>query len=218
MEKSTRTKVIAGAVAGVALAGGGAAIAATQLGSPKAESQAVINDAAKQLGVTPSALSDALKKALSDRVDAAVAAGRITKEQGDELKARIQSGEFPLFFGHPGFGHPGPFGGLDTTATYLGLTEDQVISQLQSGKTLAEIAQAQGKSVDGLIQAMTGAVQKRLDAAVAAGRITKEQEQSALADIKQRITDLVNGKMPVFRHRHPDGDFHGRPMFAGPMT
>jgi hypothetical protein len=80
MEKSTRTKLIAGAVAGVALAGSGTAIAATRLGSPKAEGQAVINDAAKQLGVTPNALSAALKKALSDRVDAAVAAGRITKE------------------------------------------------------------------------------------------------------------------------------------------
>ena len=70
--RSLKPKVIAGAVAGLAVAGGGAAIAANRLGSPKQESQAVLNDAAKQLGVAPSALSAALKKALENRVDDAV--------------------------------------------------------------------------------------------------------------------------------------------------
>jgi hypothetical protein len=120
---SLKPKVIAGAVAGLAVAGGGAAVAANQLGSPKQESQAVLNDAAKQLGVEPSALSAALKKALENRVDDAVAAGRLTKAQGDELKQRIESGDMPLFGGAgPGFHHHGPFGGLDAAASYLGLT------------------------------------------------------------------------------------------------
>ena len=122
-------RLAAGAGAALAVAGGGAAIAATQL-SPKAESEAVVNDAAKQLGVTPAKLSDALKQALANRVDAAVAAGTITKEQGDQLKARIASGDFPLFgVRGPGFGHGpgGPHGGfgahLSVAATYLGVTE-----------------------------------------------------------------------------------------------
>ena len=76
MKSKRKPKLIAGAVAGLAVAGGGAAFAATQLGSPQQENQAVLNDAAKQLGVQPSALSAALKKALENRVDAAVAAGR----------------------------------------------------------------------------------------------------------------------------------------------
>ena len=53
MEKRMKRKVAAGAAALLAVAGGGAAIAATQL-SPKQESQAVLNDAASQLGVSPS--------------------------------------------------------------------------------------------------------------------------------------------------------------------
>src|SRR5262245_38850202 len=101
MEKRTSRKIAAGAAALLAVAGGGAAIAATEL-SPKQESQTVLNDAAKELGVSPSELSAALKSALEKRVDAAVADGRLTKEEGDELKEHIESGDFPLF-GMPGF-------------------------------------------------------------------------------------------------------------------
>jgi polyhydroxyalkanoate synthesis regulator phasin len=204
MDRSTKTKIVAGAVAAAAIAGGGAAVAATQLRSPSEESQAVVNDAAAQLGVQPQALSNALKKALENRVDAAVADGRLTKEQGDALKQRIESGQAPLFGlgGGPG-GHDrgGHLGDLDAAASYLGLTEDQLRTQLQSGKTLADVAKAQGKSVDGLIDALVTATKKDLDDAVADGRLTKAQADRILADMKQRITDRVNGKLPQFNDR-----------------
>lgn len=193
-----KRKLIAGTVAALALAGGGAAIAASKLGSPQEESQAVINDAAQQLGVQPTALSDALKKALENRVDAAVSAGELTKAEGDAIKSRIDSGEFPLFFGGhgPGLGER-HFGGLDAAATYLGSTAAELRTQLESGKTLAQIAQDKGKSVDGLIQALVDDAKTHLDAGVAAGRLTQAQEDSMLSDLKQHVTDLVNGKMPT---------------------
>src|SRR5437763_10539470 len=215
MSSRIKPRMIVGAVAGLAVAGGGAAFAATQLGSPQQESQAVVNDAAKQLGVQPSALSSALKKALENRVDAAVAAGRLTKAEGDELKQRIESGDLPLFFGppmghHDGFGF---FGGLDAAASYLGLTETQLHTQLESGKSLAQVAKDRGKSADGLVQALVDDATKKLDAAVSAGRLTKAQEQSILSGLKQRITDMVNGVRPA--HRPFDHDFDsggGRPQ------
>jgi len=217
MERSLKHKLVAGAVAASAVAGAGAAIAADKIGSPKEESQAVVNDAAKQLGVQPSALSDALKKALEKRVDAAVAAGEITKAQGDALKSRIESGDLPLFgfpHGGPGFGPDGHgFGKLDAAATYIGISETALRSELDGGKTLAQVAKDHGKSVDGLVDALVADVKKHLDAAVAAGRITKAQEEQFLADAKQRITDLVNGKGPGglrFGFRHFD---RGPPAF-----
>jgi len=213
---SLKPKVIAGAVAGLAVAGGGAAVAANQLGSPKQESQAVLNDAAKQLGVEPSALSAALKKALENRVDDAVAAGRLTKAQGDELKQRIESGDMPLFGGPgPAFHHHGPFGGLDAAATYLGLTDAQLRTQLESGKSLADVAKAQSKTVDGLIQAMVDAAKKKLDAAVAAGRLTQSRADSILSELKSHTADFVNGTAPRFGFRQfrggppPGGGFDG---------
>jgi hypothetical protein len=218
MGSTIKPRLVAGAVAGLAVAGGGAAFAATQLGSPRQENQAVLNDAAKQLGIEPSALSAALKKALENRVDEAVAAGRLTKAQGDQLKQRIESGEVPLF-GGPGRGglhREGAFGGLDAAATYLGLTEAQLRTQLESGKSLADVSKAQGKTADGLVQALVDAAKKKLDAAVAAGRLTQTQANSILADLKSRVTDFVNGTAPRFGHR----GFRGGPPpaagFAGP--
>jgi polyhydroxyalkanoate synthesis regulator phasin len=215
MSSSLKPKVIAGAVAGLAVAGAGGAYAATQLGSPQQENQAVLNDAAKQLGVEPSALSAALKKALENRVDEAVAAGRLTQAQGDELKQRIESGDVPLF-GGPGFGHHergGLFGGLDAAASYLGLTDAQLRTQLQSGKSLADVAKAQGKSVDGLVQAIVDAAKKKIDAAVAAGRLTQSQADSILSGLKSQVTDFVNRTPPRFGLRK--GFRPGPPPAAG---
>ena len=192
--KGNRMKVMAGAVAAAAVLGGGAAIAANQL-TPKQESEALVNDVAKQLGVTPAKLTDALKQALSDRVDAAVAAGRLTKAQGGELKAQIAAGNVPLLgLGGVEHGHRGgPGGHLDAAASYLGLTEAELRTQLESGKTLAEVAKAEGKTVDGLVAALVADEKKELDAAVAAGKLTDAQAKELLSNAEQRFTDMVNG-------------------------
>lgn len=195
MTLNRKHKIFIGAAALVAAAGGGVAVAASQDTSPGAESKAIIDDAAKQLGIPSAKLSDALKTALADRVDAAVAAGRITKAQGDAIKQRIQSGDFPVLGGfHEGFGHHG--GGLDGAADYIGITGEQLRAELESGKTLAQVAKAHGKTADGLIAAMVAAEQKELDAAVTSGRITKAQEDQMVSNLKARITELVNRTGP----------------------
>src|SRR5438477_11730310 len=132
---NSKWKLAAAIAAGLAIAGGGAAIAAQKLSSSNDESQAVINDAANRLNVTPSALTNALKKAFEDRVDAAVAAGRITKAEGDELKARIDAGGLP-FVGGRGFAHSEFFRDLDAAAPYLGMTAADVVRALENGSTL----------------------------------------------------------------------------------
>ncbi|MGZ4315638.1 MAG: hypothetical protein ACXVRS_07365, partial [Gaiellaceae bacterium] len=81
MKLNRKTKIVLGTAALLSALGAGAAVAASQDSSPSSESKAVIDDAAKQLGIPSSKLSDALKQALSDRVDAAVAAGRVTKAE-----------------------------------------------------------------------------------------------------------------------------------------
>jgi hypothetical protein len=222
---ASRKKIVAGGIAALAVAGGGAAIAATQLGTPSERSAAVVTDAANQLGVQPSALSDALKSAEKKQIDAAVAAGEITKEQGDAAKAAIDSGRAPLVnvgpggFERHGFGPGGPggphggfAGGLDAAATYLGVTEAQLRTELQNGKTLADVAKAtQGKSVDGLVAAMVDAATTKLDAAVKAGTITQSQADTMKADLESHVTDMVNGTFPA----RPDFDHDGGPAGGG---
>jgi hypothetical protein len=215
-------KLVIGAAAVAAVAGGSAAIAASGSSSPSQESQAIINDTAQRLGITPAKLSDALRQALLDRVDAAVAAGRITKAQGDALKQRINSNQFPLVGGgHRDFGHFGFFGKLDAAASYLDLTEAQLHSELESGKTLAQIAKDHGKSAGGLVNALTDAAKQKLDAAVKAGRLTQAQADQMLSDLHARITDLVNGKLPApggDGFRPPPGFRPGFRHFFGPSA
>jgi hypothetical protein len=215
MQLKRKHKVIVGAAAMLAAAGGGAALASSQSGAPSEESKAIIDDAAGQLGISPSKLSGALKKALNDRVDAAVAAGRLSKEEGAALKARIQADDFPLFGGlHRGFGHVGVFGNLDEAAGYLGLTEAQLRSELEGGKSLAQVARDKGKSVDGLVDTLVAAAQKKLDEAVSAGRITKAQEDEMISGLKDRIGNLVNATGLEGPHFRPPG--FGFRHFEGP--
>jgi hypothetical protein len=221
-------KIVAGGIAALAVAGGGAAIAATQLDSPAERSAAIVNDAAGQLGVQPSQLSDALKKAEKNQIDAEVAAGQITQEQGDAMKAAIDSGKAPLVnvgpggfddhgpggFGH-GFGGGGPFDGLDAAATYLGVTGDQLRTDLQNGQSLADVAKAQGKTADGLVAAMAADAKKNIDAAVTAGKLTQSQADSIESQLTQRLTDRVNGTFPARPDFGGGYGFRGGPGFHG---
>jgi hypothetical protein len=226
MNGMLKRKVIVAGVAALAVAVTGGAIAATKATSPKAEGQAVVDDAAQQLGVQPSELSAALKKALSNRVDAAVKAGRITKAEGDAMKARINSGDFPLFGGgHRGFGKFGhgphfKLHGLDAAASYLGLTEAQLRTQLNNGKTLAQVAKAENKSVDGLVDALVKDANEKIDQAVKDGKLTKAQADEIKQGQRERLSDFVNNGQLRFRFRDRGGpDFHSEPgLRDGPAS
>jgi hypothetical protein len=208
-----RTKLAVGAGAALAVVGAGGAVAANRL-SPTEESKAVVEDAARQLGVDPAKLSAALQQALDNRIDEAVRAGRLTEKQAEAMKSRIEAGQFPLLgLGHRGFGHRG-FRDLDAAAAFLGVGEVALRERLREGETLAEVAKAEGKSVDGLVTAIVAATTKRLDTAVAAGRVTKSQRDLIVASLKQRTAEIVNGTFPALRGRGGLG--HGGHSFAGP--
>src|SRR3954447_505290 len=213
--------------AGIAvLGGGGAAYAVNQ--DSKNNRQAFINDVAQRLNVPPDKVKSALQGAFSDRLDAAVAAGTLTRSQADAIKRRAeQRGGVPLIGGPPRafFGGPGgPFvAGFDAAATYLGLTTQQIHDQLQSGKSLADIASQRKKDLNGLKQAIEKGIRRRLDTAVKNNRITKSQEDQILSDLSGRIDKLLQQKggrprlRGAQRSRGHDGfRFRGGPPVGGP--
>ena len=94
------------------------------------------------------------------------------------------------------------------------------MTQLASGKTLAQLANKPGKSAAGLKQALTAAFKAKLDRAVAAKRLTSSQEQQLLSRWSSRLDQLINRRPPRFdaprggglpRFRPPEG-----PGPAGP--
>jgi hypothetical protein len=84
-------------------------------------------------------------------------------------------------------------------ASYLGLTRADLRTQLRSGKSLAQVAVAQGKSVAGLEAAILAAAKTRLDQAVAAGRISAAQETAILSRLTSRLDTIVNRTGPPSR-------------------
>jgi hypothetical protein len=204
MKLSSR-KILAATAAGLAVAGGGAAVAASQNDS----SSSFLDSLAQHLGISSEELENAARAAAVDQVDAALEEGRITEEQADELRTRIESGELPPFFG------PGLFGGFhghkghgfgdhfSTAADYLGLTVQELRSRLEDGRSLADVAEAEGKSVDGLKRAILAEAKRSLDEAVAEEDLTRGQADAALERLEARVDALV------------EGTFEGRPGHRG---
>src|SRR4051812_34238933 len=201
MENALKRKVAGGAAGLALLAGaGGAAFAASSddpRGPVAGDREAFIDGVAKRVGVSPEKLRDAIRA---------------------EAK---EHGGFPLLGpgGPPPRGAPPPFpgpppgrpphapppppvaAGLDAAAKYLGLTGPQFRKQLEAGKSLAEMAAARGKSVDGLKSAIEAAVKSRLDKAVADKPLPREQADQILSGLHDRLDDLVNRK-PRLHRRH----------------
>ena len=88
---------------------------------------------------------------------------------------------------------------LSNLASVLGLSTSELQTQLQSGKTLAEIATAQSVDVAKVIETIVADVKTKLAAEVAAGDITQAGADSHLAEFANRVTDMVNNGRPQGR-------------------
>jgi hypothetical protein len=76
---------------------------------------------------------------------------------------------------------------------YLGLSGTQLRSELRSGRTLAQIANAApGKSEAGLIEAIVAARTERLSGAVAAGKLTEAGKRADIVRLTARVKALVS--------------------------
>ena len=102
---------------------------------------------------------------------------------------------------------------IKAAATYLGLDVKSLCDQLHSGKTLAQVADAQNKSVDGLKQAIYDDAKSHMDQAVADGKLTADQEQTRLSDLQSHLNDIVTKAPPK---GGPKGE-HGPPPPGAPM-
>jgi flagellin-like hook-associated protein FlgL len=222
-------RITAIALTGALVAGGaGAAIAAISKDDPKKAEQAVLDNAAKRLDVTPQALRDALSAAQDDQIDQAVKDGLLTQKQADAIKAqRKQDGRVlggPPFgrpgargFGPggpdgPGFGHRG--GGhmlFDDLAKAVDLTPAKLLVQLRAGKSVADVAKAQGKSLDDVRSAVKAAAKTRADKAVENGDITKAQADEMLSRLDDALQNLDKAR-PFFGRR---GFREGPPPLPG---
>jgi hypothetical protein len=83
-------------------------------------------------------------------------------------------------------------------ASYLGLSEAQVRSRLESGKSLADVAREQKKPVSGLETTILAAVTKQINAS----SMTAAEKTKAISNVKSHLGDIVNAtcKTPMPSH------------------
>lgn len=186
----------------IALAAALVAVAALAFGagSAAAADTPSLGDAvAARLGITGDQLRAAFKAELNARIDAAVAAGRLTPEQGAKLKERVANAKGLGIVVRRAFAerHKGLVGRivqvhrLGAVAKYLGMTPKELRTARQSGRSLAQIAASKGKSVDGLVAAIVAPAKARAAKAVSNGKLTQQRADELIARLTERVKALV---------------------------
>ena len=107
----------------------------------------------------------------------------------------------------------GPHGGgknIAAIASVLKMTEAELKTQVQSGKTLAQIATAQSVSVQSVINVLVADMQAHIAEEVASGEMTQAQADTKLAGLTAKVTEMVNTVRPARGEGHGKG--HGPGM------
>lgn len=192
------TLALASVAVAVSLVGVGAAAAA----DPPARTP-LVDAVAARLGLTPDQLRAAFKATLVERVDQAVAAGRLTPEQAAKLKERIANAQGLGLGARGALVAKGKALGqrlvakskqLGRVAELLETSREELRAELKAGKSLAEIAAAKGVSRGDLVAAMVAPAKERLAKAVTAGKLTQARADALAKQLTERVSKLVDAK------------------------
>ncbi|WP_217635170.1 hypothetical protein [Paenibacillus sp. yr247] len=135
-----------------------------------------IVEAAADKGISEADLTAKLQQLRTGKIEVAVKDGKLTADQGEHMKQKLGEhlkfilNEKNLLDKHDGRGKWLKFGlkpDTEKLAKTLGLSKDELHAQLQSGKSLAEIAQSKGISKDKLVasikEQLTPSIEKWVD-------------------------------------------------------
>ena len=89
-------------------------------------------------------------------------------------------------------GHHGFWSASDELATVLGLSSEDLWGQLAEGKSLGEIADAQGVSRDTVVDTLTKGMADHLADEVAEGDLTQSEADSRLAEAKDFVAGMID--------------------------
>lgn len=171
-----------------------------------------IADIAKAKNVDLDTVIAALTAGFKAHLDEEVASGEHTQAEADaklaEFKTRVttmvNTAGLPQRGGKGGPEGHGPMGGKGgakfataSLATTLKLTETELQTQLKSGKTLKQIADAQNVDIADVKATLTSDFKAHLDEEVKSGEHTQTEADAKLAEFKTRLDDMVNGVRPA---------------------
>ena len=165
-------------------------------------------------GVAEQAVIELVKEQMTARIDADVKAGRLTAEQGKQMKAGASQRAEQMVKRGPGapggpMGHRGP-GMIKDTAllNLLNIDEATLRSECAAGKTLSQIAAEHGVAEQAVINLVKEEMITHIEQGVKDGCLSAEQGEQMKADAAQKAEQMVkNGPGvpggPRGHHRGP---------------
>jgi polyhydroxyalkanoate synthesis regulator phasin len=159
---------------------------------------------AKALGISVEQYDSAVDTARDDVLKQAVGEGVLTQEQADRIRGLDLDG-----FGPWGMMRGGVFGGrgvgamggpgkslVATAADELGMTVQQLVDELEAGKTIADVAKANGVELKTIVDAFVAPRSEYLAELVADGRISQEQADAMLAHMREEAEQHLQEAYP----------------------
>ena len=183
-----------------------------------------LTDLAGRLGVSVDTLKADIADSQKALIDKGVADGKITQEQADDLKARIDNGG-NIDLGRLLGNNKGPVRRfvnniVDEAASVLGIDKSDVTDGLKAGTSLNDIATAHGMSTADFQSALLAQAKSDLDAKVASGDITQDQADTAYQRLSDNIDKITSGTRGDFgpgfgRFGHGPGRGGPGPFWSG---
>jgi lambda repressor-like predicted transcriptional regulator len=160
-----------------------------------------ITQLASEKGVDLKALMSTLTSKISQRLQQAVSGGKMTQDQADQKLNTLQSGLNTWFTTGA---MPADLKQLNilrqahkVLADALGMSVQDLNAALKSGKTIAQLAQNKGVSLDTLVNDVTAKRSQELQKAVQDGKMTQVQADKELNALKTGATQwFQTGKVP----------------------
>ena len=147
---------------------------------------------------TPTDRMQRFEERLQSRVDDGV----ITQERADEIRARIVDRSARREVRQAERAER-----TQELAALLGTTVEELTTDLRSGVSLADIAEAAGTDIDLVIDHLEAQITNRINQAVADGHIDQTRADEKLATLRDDILSRVNGERPEDHRGSHRGDF-----------
>jgi hypothetical protein len=181
---------------------------------PSQRGQQFMQSLAEKLGVTVEQLRSATRETRNQLIDQAVAAGRLTREEGEWLKSGPgrgagQQGPMRGMSGMRGMGGMGGVFSMSRIQTILagslGISEDALRAKLREGKSLAEIGAESGRTPEMLKNTLVTQMRADMQAQVTAGRLSQRAADRIIAGLDRMLLRIINAKPGERMQRQQSG-------------